>query len=293
MKRETLSIVLSCMLGAFIGALVALQLGGYFWFIGAILGGAVAYIAVDFRDWAAAFRYAWRRTIAWRPYSPYWKTLGVALVSGICVMPTIIAATYLLIVFVAFASGVRGHDFSVILTGPLVAYISLFLAFMLGAFLALPEVLQSVSFNLYEVREKLIGRTPTRKGYKANLLAFRKKCWGVAKWGNLASVLFLSVFGVVGGVVYCIIKAPRITAATWRGGKVASILFFAFARYMFLYAHSSRRVLCFTDAALGAAAGYQFGSALAGAVIGGALGLLNYELVSVRWLGLAPYRARK
>lgn len=58
----------------------------------------------------------------------------------------------------------------------------------------------------------------------------------------------------------------------------------------FLLIHSDLRLLCGIDAALGTAAGYFAHNAFAGGVIGGLIGLLNYELISKRWLKLVPAR---
>jgi hypothetical protein len=45
------------------------------------------------------------------------------------------------------------------------------------------------------------------------------------------------------------------------------------------------------DSALGAASGYYFGSAILGGVVGMILGLVNYEIVSIRWLKLVQKKA--
>lgn len=53
-----LRIGLVCFLGAFIGALVALQIGGTFWWVGAIAGALVAYLGCEPKSVAAASRRA-------------------------------------------------------------------------------------------------------------------------------------------------------------------------------------------------------------------------------------------
>jgi hypothetical protein len=58
------------------------------------------------------------------------------------------------------------------------------------------------------------------------------------------------------------------------------------AKRTFILIHSEIRLLCMTDAMLGALAGYFCGNALIGGVAGAILGVLNYKLVSVRWLKL-------
>jgi hypothetical protein len=71
-----------------------------------------------------------------------------------------------------------------------------------------------------------------------------------------------------------------------------TILFLAktprFVYRVFILVHSEFRLLCGFDAALGAAIGYFAGSATLGALIGGVAGVINYELVSKRWLKLVP-----
>jgi hypothetical protein len=62
----------------------------------------------------------------------------------------------------------------------------------------------------------------------------------------------------------------------------------AFVFQVFVYIHSTRRTICFVDSTIGAVVGYCSGSAIIGALVGGMLGILNYELVTVRWLKLAP-----
>ena len=64
-----------------------------------------------------------------------------------------------------------------------------------------------------------------------------------------------------------------------------------FAR-AFRYVHSERRTLCFVDAFLGAIAGFFLGSAILGAGIGAVLGVINYEIVSIRWLKIVPAKAQ-
>lgn len=61
-----------------------------------------------------------------------------------------------------------------------------------------------------------------------------------------------------------------------------------FFKYLFILIHSDIRLLCGVDAAVGATIGYFSGSAIIGAVSGGVLGVINYELISKRVLGLAP-----
>jgi uncharacterized membrane protein len=42
------------------------------------------------------------------------------------------------------------------------------------------------------------------------------------------------------------------------------------------------------DAVFGVIVGWKFGNPLLGAIVGGVLGVINYQLVSIRWLKLVP-----
>jgi len=61
-----------------------------------------------------------------------------------------------------------------------------------------------------------------------------------------------------------------------------------FSKYLFVAIHSDVRVLCAVDASFGAAMGWYFGNAIIGALLGGALGFLNYAIVTKRILQIVP-----
>ena len=78
MKQEFWSVWVACSLGALIGAFTALQIGSwvsvnFIWIVsgGALLGGAIAWIAVDFRHFCAGVSHSYHNTIiTWRPNRP-------------------------------------------------------------------------------------------------------------------------------------------------------------------------------------------------------------------------------
>lgn len=92
-----------------------------------------------------------------------------------------------------------------------------------------------------------------------------------------------------------VIESPR---AIWSSVSAPAVLFWnlprevpglfrfvrAFVWQVFVRIHSQERLICGVDAFLGAAVGYVAGSAIVGALVGGAMGVLNYELVTRRWL---------
>src|SRR3989338_4690885 len=98
MRRESLTVAGACLLGAFVGTLVALdisarfQYGSYLWGIGALFGGITAYVAVDFRQFISGICRAWREVANWQLNRPFWKAvfslLGgfLALLASVCGM---------------------------------------------------------------------------------------------------------------------------------------------------------------------------------------------------------------
>lgn len=60
-----------------------------------------------------------------------------------------------------------------------------------------------------------------------------------------------------------------------------------FFKTLFLLIHSDIRLLCGADAAIGALVGLKTGSPIVGAIAGGLVGVINYQLVTVRLL--KPY----
>ena len=118
--------------------------------------------------------------------------------------------------------------------------------------------------------------------------------------GCRASLAVLSLICLVATMSYCcsgkdgILKTfPNPIIGVWscirfEFGIVKSVVvnILVFIKVFFLLVHSNIRLLCACDAAFGAIIGYFCGNALVGALAGGVLGVINYEVVSVRLLKL-------
>ncbi|MBU2263363.1 hypothetical protein KJ750_01765, partial [Patescibacteria group bacterium] len=77
--ERTLKIFLSCALGAGIGALTALQLNQYFWWIGMLFGGFIGYLSYEIKQVLAAIPLAWQKASRWRPDKKMWKLRARAI----------------------------------------------------------------------------------------------------------------------------------------------------------------------------------------------------------------------
>ena len=256
MENRTLKIFMSCALGAGIGALIALQLNHYFWWIGILIGGFIGYISYEFNRVIAAIPLAWRyatKNISiWKPYRyrpniQAWKD-------------NILAITYSLLLLISWGTvlviSVVNNDgvlFKLIGTiGVIACFIS---------FLNLVLVFGDVLFNAKAEENRCL-----HKEVFIHWNSFSVLCFYFPKW-------------------------------MWFIGKtlIASIPHFlfttgCFSKHLFLLIHSDIRLLCGIDAAIGACVGYFAGSAIVGAVAGGVFGVINYELISKRALGIIPTR---
>lgn len=258
MQKETRSIGFACALGAFLGAFTALELaahfsfGKYIWFIGAIIGGSVAYLTYDFKTVCRGIAHTWRKMRAWRPQPTVWRILRLHVmlfVNGF------IAGFGLLFWSSVFYFLAVRPDVDII---DAVLFASSFLSGIVGVLVSF-SFFSSLSSDSF--RELVLRYEETRR------YAF---CIIVLPWHVIRLIVYAS---------------RRIPSAA---------LFVArFAKQVFIYIHSNERLLCLTDAAIGSAIGYFAGSALAGAIAGGLFGILNYEVISVHVLKIAPKRSEE
>ncbi len=253
MQRESGKIFISCAMGAGIGTLVSLELAPFLWWVGLIVGGLTGYLSYDWAQVKAAVPRAWKATSGWRPPENYWRNLW-----RMCVFVLVWLSWAVLILVPCafyfwkddwrfFKSPEENFSIVNVIAG------SLFQAVGIGTnlciLLAFAFSLAGLTVPAFEAAEpRWYPKTSSRE----LLRTYSSPC-----------VLYRNV--------------PRIACAA--PGFVAS-----FARELFVRIHSERRLLCGVDACLGAGIGYVTGSVIVGALVGGVLGVINYELVTLRWL---------
>lgn len=241
MQKETKSIGFACALGAFIGALVALELVGNLWFVGVIAGGIVGYIAYNPREVFRSFAQAWHVVTVLpsnRRKRVLQRTLFASMFMGVCKL------VFWGVIFAALSFGILDLD--------VLVPAAVFLTTLLTAGLVL---------------KALRGR----KDYAKTIRGYRDLSHELGPVVVLATIA-KALWETLRALLWLVSKLPAVGKQT------------------FIYIHSSQRTLCFVDATLGATAGYILGSALIGAGVGLVLGVINYELVSIRILKLAPRR---
>ncbi len=266
MKPGWRSVALHCGLGALIGFLAAHQVaasfeyGSYFQYFATLAGGVFVYFSVDFRQTSAGITKAWNTAINWRPYLPYWKTAGVSWVATFMVLVTVIGWTAFLIwLFQTEDVSVKAKKESHPVLGSLILCIVVLLPFF------------------YHLKKGGVGN----RKYKESLKKSRTTAYQALIFLNPLTAPFSTLY-ILAPFVYLL--GTELYSRAVRTGKAIGSFFY----YVFVYIHSKRRTICFVDASLGGAIGLWYDQAIIAIVAGAILGVINYEIVSVRWLKLKP-----
>ncbi len=275
-NNDSFRIAGACAFGALIGSLVALEIaarftyGSYLWIIGALIGGCVAYITIDFRHFCAGVSHSFRRTIAWRPDGLYWRAVGSVLVASAAFAPTMVCS-YIILVLLGRIM-------------PELLHMIVFLVLGTIAFVNFCFPVTLILFGIGELwrlrNESVVPTSRLNRIIESN----RKMTCDF----NPVSAAILAVRHILRALHDCVVCVPAAVAATCSFVKKVGKAIATFIAAVFVYVHSTRRTICFVDATIGALIGYYFGSAIVGSVVGAILGVVNYEVVSVRWLRLVP-----
>jgi len=254
---RTLSVGLACLFGATIGAFVGLDVlsrvmpKGFAGIMGAAVGGGTGWITIDFREFCAGFMRVWRRTTSWRPRYAYWKALFVGLAVGVSFATSFVLCFWLL-----------GATLKMFTENDSTMFVwtsdGLYLA---TTFMGLIILCAGV------LVEHDIGRLSA-----AGLQHYLQ--------GKLFWLFVFSPIGVPCVALYFCVRAV-LTAPRW----VPTCC--RFVKMVFIEVHSQRRTICFVDSAIGAGFGFYLGDAIIGGLFGAIIGMINYHVVSVRWLKLS------
>jgi len=249
----------ACFLGAFIGAFVALQMNPVFWWIGMPVGAFVAYISYEFKSLAGAIARSFVVTFKWRPNKSFWRAyFGV----NFGVMGLVHSIVAVLILFAFILSGfslefkpITNEELSQILW--LVVIFHVFIIFLGGLF---------------------FGDTAIEDIYAANL-----------SYGK-ANPLALVFWYFPRGIWFIVKRIPKILGVIFELCILVVVVGYHAIFEGFKLVHSDIRLLCACDAAIGTIIGYFSGNAIIGGIVGGILGILDYELISKRLLRIEARR---
>lgn len=237
---------LACALGAGLGCLISLEFSPEFCWVGFIIGGIVGYLSYEFKNVLKAIGQAYKGARGYKFPENY---LSLVLLMG------------LFFASVAFYSGCAASAIvflaswnpNDILKAFALCYAIYGAVLFFTSFVIITTSPRVDESEVVEWKESAYKASPHRTIYLALLYL-------------LMGALF--VFSPKGWIwawkVIC-----RFCAFTKR-----------FSWRAFLLIHSQVRLICGTDAMIGAAIGYFYGSALIGALAGGLIGVFNYKVVT-------------
>lgn len=270
-ENNHIRITTACFLGGSIGALLALQFASYFWWVGVLLGGGIGYLMYNIKEVGTMAQKVWssmpekgellNKFIEYREQITskildsllnftvclVVAVLGVAIVSSVFLIP--FGALNVLAYYFPFPEDNSGLIFTPII-------------YVLGT---IATTLTGFVFFMANVRHLK---------YKKNFFI---------KYGPLFVGVLLSPVAM-----FVTLPLTILSAVVWLLYKLCYFVpvLYKFICRTFKLIHSDIRLLCMTDSLIGATVGYFMGNALLGGLIGVVSGLLNYELISVRWLKL-------
>lgn len=256
--NTTGKIGLTCFLGSFIGALLALQLGALWW-IGSLIGGGVGYISYSFREVIDAMC-----CVAISLKTERMKILkvlqdlichilygiGIAILFVIFIISFVISDSLIVVNVANVFNTALGNTFSATsLTG-----IESYLYWTGGTLIMCVCTLVLPLFKgIFGIKDKVILR-----GIQCVLISLLP----AVAFVTVPLTIFLFILTIIGVIGFFSVSITL---------RVVRLI------------HSDIRLLCMTDSLIGAIIGYYFKNPLVGALIGCILGVLNYQLVSIKW----------
>jgi len=290
MNKETRKIAQACFIGGVLFTVAAFFLTPMFWWLGTLAGIAGGYLGYEFRAVLRAVSKAWQAAKAEmgdifpkviqaivrflrRPhpfgYLSFFITIGMSyllVVSGFIIAPLEKQS-------LGFMSGY--------IFGCIIFFILIWLLFLQLLWLI---VLLSIQGEFYlEAPDKIIGADGQLED-KAIPLTYGNGAYYLVK--GLELIVLFSVW-----------KAWKYL---FIGIKWAGTFAGRFLKHLFIFIHSNERVLCAIDGTLGGIAAFLWlapsaetltakaAVAIFGGLLGAGFGVINYELVSKRWLKLVP-----
>lgn len=265
---KSIRIFVACSVGAFVGSVIALQMYQMFWWVGATIGAFVAYLGYNIEEVIAAIPTAYRRTINWRPNHKFWTCWRAAFMYMFNMGVTTVVGFGIIGALFYWRTGVHTSENNMLFLK--IEGVMLLIGVGFGTFMGL---VSARSMALVDMK---------RDGELVNPLTcpnvFRFYFWMLPR-------------GIVMGSAWLISNTPKGVMIVLKYGALFLGLAKTFLIEFFRLIHSELRLLCAVDAALGTAIGYLTGNALIGAVAGGLLGVVNYEIITVRVMKLAGARS--
>ena len=269
--NTSFKIFMATALGAGIGTVIALNMPSFMWWLGAIIGGLIGYLSFEYEKVLIAFKTAYKSVTEYEPDS---KVILSALRDTFMVICSIISAVIIVVLLL----------FNILtITAVFVSLISL--TSPLFNITPLTSTLISISIIIYGIgATRLFMAIENTKPGDAVSNSFTKIIFFLSPIAVIFYWLPLGIKDSALWTVRIVIFSPKTIPRIFHSlSIVPKVIWKAFTLI-----HSDIRLLCGVDAMIGAGAGYFFVNPLIGMLIGGILGVANYEIVSKRWLKLMP-----
>ncbi|RJO59682.1 hypothetical protein C4546_01175 [Candidatus Parcubacteria bacterium] len=288
--NRSVRVFLACFCGAFIGALIALKVNLDFWWLGLLVGGLTGYMTYDFKQVMVMVPKAFKlfKQVLLRDCAEELDLIRAYLKPSHAFSHIALVLLGIIFALLLSAGEMRidadadGKFFK--LLGLAVGFLSVTpIFFMFFYFL-----IAGLAFLGARYMEKVYWYPYSETKIRARSIAIDLDKAGL----QMADINYRNAFRwVVKGSVYAVWFSFKFIF--WLGWKFLFLgiyytakAIFVGTRYLFKTIHSDMRLLCGIDAALGALIGFYFENPVLGAVIGGLIGVLNYELISKRLLRL-------
>ncbi|MFA5358693.1 MAG: hypothetical protein WC310_02660 [Patescibacteria group bacterium] len=266
---KTMKIAVACFIGAFLGAMISLELaarfefGQYLWIIGTAVGAVVGYIGYDPKH----FFYSIPKAVISTAKEVNFKDMVLLPIGKVLTIVLVVVVMLVLIGLLVMLWTSSGLSYAVFLNYAKHAFgtggifdVAVIITAMLG---------MGCAMHMHNKDES-------------------------AGWWDFFSIFWMPI-KVSAPVVpfYMIYLLVKHAKTIWRA-VVATMKFVGLScKKLFIAVHSDRRLLCLVDSAIGATIGYFVGNAIIGAVAGMVIGLVNYQIVSIWILKLVPDTAEK
>lgn len=305
---ETRKIGIACFIGGVVGMAAALAASPMFWWLGLLVGFAGGYVSYRFSEVLRAIPMAWSMTLTGMS-----STVRIAFAVGRFIVRRNSAEKVSALAFFICVWWFYNVLYTWIVDHPregpfgakdalFVFEVALLVAFSLLAFLyttaergaerCYHAYFLPYNFAMMDGHEQVHFRI---KKEQYGLIEQPLSYLNLFRWSMKGTVLYLYDAGR--SLRY---YTSKILLAVW---SVASLPF-RFAWNVFILVHSNERLLCGVDSALGTLVAYVYFApgaetlsqyalvCVAGGIIGAFLGIVNYEIFSIRLLKVVPVRIK-
>jgi hypothetical protein len=270
--EERFHVALACFVGSFFGGAIAreiaasFELGAYFIWLGVVYGAVIGWSTYRLGTVWSAVKQVAKKMIMWRPDYKFWRYVWhdfLQIQNAVLSVAIFICSLFWIW---ALIKGIPKEN----IFG---AWFALFFIAFIIEGIILTDRFESYSVVTYEP----LNLNPKR--YNPFTIHFHVVYW--FGWSILTIIKY----------IYRWVKEDMFKQIT-----TVSKFGCTFLWRVFVLIHSRERTICAVDSAVGSIIAYSFGYGLAGLLVGATagalLGLVNYELVSVRWLKLLPAESK-